>query len=381
MQSRPKAPFRIQIIPVTYLAYFRSVTVGAHQYALSTGRACLVDHWMPHELEGSLERLIVRDRVQGLLVMAHSPAEERRFARLSVPVVNLSNAVLKPRLHVVTQDDRAVGRKAAEHLRSCGCEHFAYWGEYGQRYAMLRREGFCAALQPFVPILGEARENIDSPRQQHRRIRQFVARLPKHTGVFCCREWPAVGFIRAARELGRTIPDDLAILSAGEDDYLAHLESTPLSSVQLPAQEIGAEGLRQLCDLIEPGADRSLRIVELPVKGVSAKRSTDAIMCADEAVARALNLIRSRLDSTASEVAKAAGLSRTALQPRFKQVAGCGVYAYIRKTRAERARGLIRGSDLKLESVAQQCGLGSVQALHALTRRHFGCAPGALRAK
>lgn len=372
-------PFRIQILPVTYLAYFREATIGAHQYALSSGRAVIVDRWMPHELEGSLERLIERDRVQGILVMVHSPAEERRFARLSVPVVNLSNAVPKPRLHVVTQDDRSVGRKAAEHLRACGCEHFAYWGEHGQRYAQLRREGFREALNPFVPILGEGRETVDSPRQQQRRLHQFLAHLPRHTGVFCCREWPAVGCIRAARELGRAVPDDLAILSAGEDDYLALLESLPLSSVQLPAREIGEEGLRLACDLIAAGAGPALRCVELPVKGVSAKRSTDTIQCRDEAVARALRHIRAHLDCTAADVAKAAGLSRTALQPRFKQVANCGVRAFVRRTRAEQARGLIRGSTLKLEAVAQQCGLGSVQSLHTLVRQHFACTPGALR--
>ncbi len=381
MNSLPKSPYRIQILPVTYLAYFREATVGAHQYALASGRATIVDRWLPHELEGSLERLIERDHVQGIVVMVHTRAEQRRFARLSIPVINLSNAIADPRLHVVTQDERAVGRMAAEHLRACGCERFAYWGELGQRYARLRYEGFCEALDPLVPIFGEGRETEDSPRQQHRRICRFVSKLPKYTGVFCCREWPAVGFLRAARELGRQVPDDLAILSAGEDDYLALLESTPLSSVQLPAREIGVEGLRLLCNLIAQGDSGECRLLELPVKGLSARRSTDVVMCEDEAVARALRLIHNRMDSTVVEVAKAAGLSRTALQPRFKKVTGCGVRDFIRKTRAEHARVLIRGSDLKLEAVAQQCGLSSVQALHSLVRQHFGCAPGKLRGR
>lgn len=379
LKAMLRHPHRVQILPVNYLEYFREATVGAHQYAMQSGRAIIVDRWLPHDVELSLKRLVKADRVQGLIVMVHTPDEDLRLSRLNIPVVNLSNAIEHPRLSVVTQDDREVGRKAAQHLRECGCEYFAYWGEKGQRYARLRMEGFTQALDPLRPILGEGQELLHSPREQQRRIRKFVARLPGRTGIFCCREWPAVGLLQAARELGRRVPEDLAILSAGEDSQLGNFEGTPLSSVRLPAREIGAEGMHLLCDLIETREKVAARLVEVPVSGISVRRSTDVVMCSDAFVSRALRLIREHPGCSAAEVAAAAGLSRTALQPRFKKAVGCGVMSYIRKARAERAHTLIRESKLKLEQVAFQCGLGSLQSLHVLIRQHFHCSPGQLR--
>jgi DNA-binding LacI/PurR family transcriptional regulator len=127
--SLPAPPFRVQVVAQENMEYFRETVLGVRRYGFSTGRMVFADRWLDHELAGDMKRLVRRDGIQGIVAVIHTTAQERRFAGLGVPVVNVSNAMMRPRLPVVTQDDVAVGRLAAAHLQACGCGAFGFWGQ------------------------------------------------------------------------------------------------------------------------------------------------------------------------------------------------------------------------------------------------------------
>ncbi|MBC8039526.1 MAG: substrate-binding domain-containing protein [Opitutaceae bacterium] len=233
MTKRGKAmiPFRVQVVAQESLGYFRDTVLGVRRYGFSTGRMVFADRWLDHEIEGDLKRLVKRDGIQGIVASIHSAAQERRFAALGIPVVNVSNAMRRPSLPLVTQDDEAVGRLAAGHLQACGCRVFGFWGQTAGNYSEERRAGFRAALGAGATLsMNACADGAESPGVLYARMRGWLAKQARPLGLFVVLDTYALLLMRAARELGWRVPEDVAVLGAGDEDYLVEFESVPSSS-------------------------------------------------------------------------------------------------------------------------------------------------------
>ncbi len=377
--SRPRhqPPFRVQIVADAEQEYFREVVLGARRYGFETGRLVFVDRWLAHELE-ELPRVTRRDAVCGIVAAIHTPAEEARFARAGVPVVNVSNSMRVPRLPVVTQDDVAVGRLAAEHLRDCGCRAFGFWGQSLRSYSEQRWVGFRDALGEGAVVRRGQSPTGESPRRSFARMREWLAALPRPAGVFAVLDSYALAMQRAAREAGWRVPEDIAVLGAGDDDFFVEFERVPLSSVRLPSRRIGYEAAALLDRMITEGR-REAESLQLPGGEIALRRSTDVRFVEDPLVAKAVGLIRERPGIRVAEVARLAGMARSGLQRRFLRALGRGLREEIKRVRLARARGQLAGTTAKLELVAEQCGFASVQRFSAAFSAEFGVSPGAYR--
>lgn len=390
MQRRveKRGPWRVQLVVDRDQEYFREVVLGARRRAFEAGRIEFVDRWLAHELAGGLPALVRRDGVRGIVAALHEPRREAEFAALGVPVVNVSNSMLAPRLPVATQDDWRVGRLAAEHLLGRGLRHFLFWGQTGARYSAERRAGFEAGLaeaglgREALVCGGSEAEADEAGRGDFARMRAAVARLPRPAGVFAVLDYFALALLRAGRAEGRRVPEDLAVLGAGDDDFFVEFERTPLSSVRLPSREIGYAAAELLERLIagEARADGATR-VELAGARVAARRSTDTVAPGDALVARAAELLRARPGAKVAEIARICGVARSGLQRRFLAALGHGLAEERRRVRLARAEALLAGTDAKLAAVAAEAGYPSAQRLAADLRRAHGCTPGAWRGR
>lgn len=372
----------VQVVNSSHLEYFRNAVVGVHRYANETGRLQLDYSWFAHELTGDLAGLVERDGVKGVIATVHDSEMEARFAELPVPVVNISNAVADPRLHVVTQDDFQAGQMAARHLVECGCRHFAFWGVPGKRYSDRRLAGFTSVIPAERIAIGYERHAQANPRATHRDVRDFLAGLPPRTGVFAVLDVFAMMFLRVARELGRAVPDDLAILGAGDDQFMTVLEPIPLSSLRFPSHQVGYRAAALLDELIRhPNRRGRRRDIVLPCEGVIARGSTDALMFSDDAVCRAKRRIRENPGTDVATVVRAAGVSRSGLQARFKQAVGRTLLEEIHRQRIHRAVATLTSTDVTVEAVAEMVGFSNVQRMYAAFKRHLGRTPGEVRAE
>ncbi len=376
-RSRPRPPFRVQIVADAEQEYFREVVLGARRYGFETGRLVFADRWLPHEREDP-GRAARRDGVLGVVAALHTPAEEARYLRAGLPVVNVSNSMRVPRLPVVTQDDVAVGRLAAAHLRDCGCRAFGFWGQSLRSYSEQRWIGFREALGASATVLRAQSPTGESPRRTFERMRLWLAGLPRPAGVFAVLDSYALSLQRAAREAGWRVPEDLAVLGAGDDDFFVEFERVPLSSVRLPSRRIGYEAAALLDRLVAKGL-REAESVQLPGCEIALRRSTDVRFVEDPAVARAVGLIRERPGLRVAEVARLSGVARSGLQRRFLKSLGRGLREEIARVRMARARSQLAASTAKLDLVAEQCGFASVQRFSAAFSRAHGIAPGAYR--
>ncbi len=372
-------PFRVQVVAQENLAYFRDTVLGVRRYGFSTGKMVFADRWLDHELAGGLKRLVARDGVQGIVASIHSTVEERRFEALGIPVVNVSNSLRRPRLPVVTQDDVAVGRLAAEHLRACGCRALGFWGSPGGRYSEERLEGFCAAASGArltASVNGCAGGGASA--EMFARMKAWLAEQARPLGVFAVLDSFALLLMRAARELGWRVPEDVAVLGAGDEDFLVEFESVPLSSVRLPARQIGHEAAVLLERMMRRRAGSvATKSVRLPGAEIVARRSTDVVFAEDEAVARAVRFIRGEATGNpyVGDVAKAAGVSRSSLQGRFRAALGRTVLEEIQRVRVGRAQALLANTDLKMAVVAERCGFSNSQRFSVVFRQVAGVAP------
>jgi len=78
-------------------------------------------------------------------------------------------------------------------------------------------------------------------------------------------------------------------------------------------------------------------------------------------------------------VARAAGLSRTLFQKRFRAAMGCTIREYLVQQRLNRARDLILHSELSLAEIAERSGFRHQEYLGAQFKARFGRTPGSLR--
>jgi LacI family transcriptional regulator len=376
----PPARPRVVQIYVGYpdLEYFRAATLGARHYGFETGRLAFADRWLPHDLH-DLRGAVRRDGVQGVIAALHTRAEETRFLKLGVPVVNISNGVRAPRLPVVTQDDFAVGRLAAAHLRECGCRAFAFWGQAGASYALQRRRGFEAELGPAAKVWRGESPSEEAPRTTFERLRAWAAQLPPRTGVFAVLDSYAQAFLRAAREAGRAVPEDLAVLGAGDDDFYVAFERVPLSSIRLPAREIGYAAAALLDRLLRSGQTLADSL-HLPGATLVPRRSTAIEHHEDPVLARALRAMHAQPGLKVGALARLSGVSAPALRRRFQGALGRSARAELGRVRMQRAEALLRDTPAKLAAIAADCGYDSVQRFSAaFSRAHAGLAPGAWR--
>ncbi|MFA6287345.1 MAG: substrate-binding domain-containing protein [Opitutaceae bacterium] len=386
---RPVPPFRVHamvsgldMVSRMDLDYFRQVALGVRRYGFSTGRLVFTDRWLGPEIENGLEARVRSEGIQGIVAALHDSEMERRYAALNVPVVNISNSTLKPLVPVVTQDDEGVGRLAAAHLLACGCRAFGFWGQAERSYAIERRAGFSAALAASgkSAVMAEAFNGPETTGELYARMRTWLAAQARPLGVFAVLDTYALLLIRAARDMGWRVPEDVAVLGAGDDDFWVEFESTPLSSVRLPARQIGYEAAALLDRMITQGVRRA-EGRRLPVSEIAERKSTDVIYIEDGAVAKAAKFIREHAEGNpyVGDVVKAAGVSRSALQARFRAAMGRTILDEIQRVRVSRAQALLANTDLKLAMVAERCGFPNSQRFSVLFRQVAGLSPSEYR--
>jgi len=86
---------------------------------------------------------------------------------------------------------------------------------------------------------------------------------PELTALFCYNDVVAVGALQACADLGRQVPDDLAVVGF-DDILLAALVIPPLTTCRVGRYEPGAQAMQLLLDQIDGCHDQCAEIVLQP---------------------------------------------------------------------------------------------------------------------
>ncbi|WP_367142394.1 AraC family transcriptional regulator [Mesorhizobium sp.] len=145
------------------------------------------------------------------------------------------------------------------------------------------------------------------------------------------------------------------------------------------------ELIRQECENEDPGKEMVLqRLLEVLLvealrwRGIASGAAGLLSGMRDPVLARVLRAMHGdvRAGWTVVELARIAGLSRSAFAARFVHVLGCGPIEYLARWRMAIAKdALIRGSKT-LDKIAEEIGYESASAFSTAFRKRLGCSPG-----
>jgi LacI family transcriptional regulator len=235
------------------------------------GFRILVEPVAPNGPDSTLDALVRAQHVDGLIISGPRTDDPSLVALVEegFPIV-IQGAFPGLPVTSVDVDNVAGARRAVEHLVTLGHRRIACITNAPLAYtaAQDRVDGYrqalmAAGVQPIDELIVEAA--FDAP-SGHTAMVELLARDP-FDAVFVASDVVALGAIGALREAGRRVPDDVSVV--GFDDIpLAAFFDPPLTTVRLPAYELGQAAGRALLERITGQAipTRTLLPTELIVR-------------------------------------------------------------------------------------------------------------------
>jgi len=239
------------IVPDLANPFFLDVVRGIERVAADEGYAVLLCDARDTGATRHLEALRAR-QVDGVILDA-SGADS-----LPDDVVTDLNVVVADRptdrFPGVASDAEAAGRLAAEHLLGLGHREVALIGPASEEHAFRMRErGFAKALRAAGAALPSTRlrrapATVAGGEAAMRAL--LAAKGPRPTGVFCANDLVALGALRACAAAGVRVPEEMSVVGC-DDIEMARVVTPELTTVAVPARELGARAARLLLRQIE----------------------------------------------------------------------------------------------------------------------------------
>ncbi|QBI55885.1 LacI family DNA-binding transcriptional regulator [Streptomonospora litoralis] len=209
------------------------------------------------EGEGGLRRVAGTSMVDGIIVMDVEVDDARipALRALSHPSVLIGVPADTSGLTCIDLDFEAAGRACVAHLAALGHREVALIGQPPSVYE--RRTGF--AERTVAGFEAEARERgVESAvvpcdagqAAVTATVTELLRERPRLTGIVVHNEPVLPTLLEAVRGLGREVPADLSVVAIAPDD-LATEVSPPLTSVSLPAEEVGGRAVSLLMDKLD----------------------------------------------------------------------------------------------------------------------------------
>jgi DNA-binding LacI/PurR family transcriptional regulator len=243
------------VVPLLTQHFFVEVLRGIESALHPTEYALLI---RTIERRADRDRLLrdqdLRRRVDGALLVSANPTRGlvRRVTEAALPLVLVDAE--HPRLPGVAVDHAAGAAAAVGHLLALG----------HRRIALIDHPE-----DPFAPVWPDARhrgyrlalaEAGVRPRPEYERLTEWVPaagsaaaaelfRLPEPpTAIFAGSDSQALGVLEAARQAGRRVPEDVAVVGYNDIEIAAYLG---MSTVRVPMRELGRRGVQLLLSAIE----------------------------------------------------------------------------------------------------------------------------------
>jgi LacI family transcriptional regulator len=185
-----------------------------------------------------------------------------------IPIVLLNCYVADRSLPSVVPGEVAGGHTATLHLIRAGHRRIGFiGGEALMDASRDRLKGYCHALVaadlPFDPDL--VRPGNWEPSAGYEQTIALMRLAIPPSAIFCANDLMAVGAIEALRELGRRVPEDVAVIGY-DDRELAQFTHPPLTTILLPHFEMGAHAVSYLIEHVGRPSVRPPQIkIECPL--------------------------------------------------------------------------------------------------------------------
>lgn len=268
------------IVPDLSNPFFADVVSGTERVAAEEGYGVLLCETRHVTLERHLESLRGR-QVDGIIMDAQRPEilDQLELEGLNVMLIDEPSE----RWPGVASDAREAGRVAARHLLDLGHRRLAFLGPARETHAFRERErGFVAELRDAgLSLRSEWFRRVPPTVSGGREgIRALAGLRDVPTGVFCVIDLLGVGALKECLSTGWAVPGSLSLVGC-DDVELARLVTPELTTVEIPAREMGARAARGLIRRLEgedlpAGRSRPLPVT-LRVRGTTGPAPRDPV--------------------------------------------------------------------------------------------------------
>jgi LacI family transcriptional regulator len=233
-------------------------TCNAHDYTLSL--------FLLHtqEEEEKLHPRILRTQLfDGVIVQAAQIGDSliSQMVEYDVPFVMIGRPQADPSISFVNVDNVIGAYTAVSHLIQLGYTRIAtVTGPLDQSAGLDRRQGYLNALQD----RGRRRDDNLMVQGDFTETSGYISMqrlLPyQPDAVFVASDTMAFGALRALRQAGLSVPEDVAVI--GFDDLMPSATSDPpLTTIRQPILRVGTQVVETLIDILHNGLKPARRIV------------------------------------------------------------------------------------------------------------------------
>lgn len=362
----------------TSLGSGREILNGIARYARQS------DGWeifhAPRGLEDEVPGWVAGWRGDGVIARIQDTRMVDILKKLDMPVVDVLG-VPDHNFPLVHVDDAEISRKVAEHFSRRDFRHFAFYGIEEENWSERRREAFREATKG-----GDSFDSLSAHRSQSESDAHFqdlgrwLAGLPKPVAMMVCSDQRGLFLLEACRASGLKVPDEVAVVGVDNDLALCEVGTPNLSSVRGGHSQVGFVAAERL-DRLMAGEASPGETVLVPPNEMVVRESSDSFGIPDEAVREAIRFVREQYAEpiTNDDIARAAGLSKTRLQVRFRAAMGTSLRDFLIERRLARAVNLIQSTDLTFADIAERCGFRHHEYLGYVLKRERGVTPRQLR--
>lgn len=215
----------------------------------------------------------------GIILMSQDPRDDVFIAHVlhvGIPLVVLNREVVGQNVSCILSDDIRGAHKATHHLVEMGHVRIAHIkGKPEFRTTEKRLQGYRQALEESGI---EFREEYCVPgnfdlESGYFAMCKILDLSDRPTAVYCANDDMAIGAMKAIREAGLRVPEDISLVGY-DDNGVSAYQWPPLTTVKRPIEQIAEEGAHQLLRQLEEEKmpvdsrtdDRAAQTVHLPTE-------------------------------------------------------------------------------------------------------------------
>ena len=192
----------------------------------------------------------------------------------------------------------------------------------------------------------------------------------------------AINVCLALTDAGWEVPEEFSILGVDDTELACELALVPLSSVNCDYEKQGYEAAA-LLDRLMDGEPAPKEPIVIPPKGVTIRRSTDAVAMKDLDSALFLRYLRDHYleAQNLEKIARDLGVSTRKVQLNFQKHLGRSLLDELTRLRVEHAKRLLADPARKVEGIGLESGFSSRFHFIRAFQRVMGETPNSYRRK
>ena len=362
-------------------------------------RVLLVLGWYDHRLHRGIEKYaqehgwrlsedLAREKVipwgwdgDGILAWLGAGDDLADFVvHTGKPTVDFSFRRPELKFARVLEDTTATARLVADHFLSRGFRNFRFYSDAPNWIYQERGIAFVAALEQAggTPTWLRWHESsaFRTDRKAWKRKREWlveeIRRAPKPVAVFCASDGLALEALETCETVGFAVPEEVAIIGAGNSLLAVDAMHTPISSVDVNLETTGYRGAALLDELMRrPNAKAPLPVVRVPPFRLIVRKSSDLVAVNHPGLARGLRFMWDHCHEPigVSDLAQVASMSLRSFHATFVQHLGRPPGVELHRLRIEKAKRLLLEGNDKLEFIADMCGFQSLNSFWVAFKR------------